>query len=368
MDLVVPIAPRGVAPYHYAWWVSVNGGAFGQASLCAIPSGTLSGTGVNVTCAIAAINLTIGSSYAFELWINDSASRSANATSPSTVSIPVSAPPAAHEPLPLQFVVDLGENLTLIANVSGGTGPLSYQWYSALSSNATACTSGTPLPGATNSAYRFAPTRSGFFCFVVKDSATTPEEANSPVADVTVNPALLAPAATPAVAVLDSGQSLTLTAAPSGGTPPYTLQWFFLSPGTSCASGTAAPGGTGHVLSIKPSSTGSYCYAVNDSTSFPHQVFSPPVLVPVNPALTAPSAPAPNPNVVDMGQPLSVKATLETTGTAPYSYEWLVSVNSGPYSKASLCVNPNGTGAITGASETCAVAPSELRAGAQYAF
>ena len=122
------------------------------------------------------------------------------------------------------------------------------------------------------------------------------------------------------------------------------------------------------MLSIKPSSTGSYCYAVNDSTSSPHQVFSPLVLVPVNPALTAPSAPALNPNVVDVGQPLSVKATLETTGTAPYSYEWLVSVNFGPYSKASLCANPNGTGAIAGASETCTVVPSELRGGTKYAF
>ena len=368
LDLVDPIAPGGVAPYHYAWRVSVNGGTFSLASLCAVPSGLLSGTGINVTCAIAPVNLTIGSTYAFELWINDSASRPANATSPSTVSIPVSAPPAAHDPLPLQSVIDLGENLTLTANVSGGTGPLSYQWYSAASSNVTACASATPISGATNSTYLFAPTKSSFYCYVVKDSATTPEVATSPVANVTVDPALVAPAATPAKVVLDSGQSLTLTATPSGGTPPYTIRWYFQSQGLSCASGTAVPGGSGPGLSVTPSGTGSYCYAVNDSTSSPHRVFSAPDLVTVNPTLSAPAAPSPSSNVLDVGQSFSVKATLPTTGTAPYAYEWLVSVNAGAFSKAMLCATPSGTGAVAGAPESCSVAPSELQGSSKYAF
>ena len=79
------------------------------------------------------------------------------------------------------------------------------------------------------------------------------------------------------------GQSIILTANPSGGNLPYSYQWY-ASLTSTCNSGSAFIG-TGSLVSVRPSTSTYYCYTVTDSTLPPNTETSSTTLVTV----TAPS-------------------------------------------------------------------------------
>src|SRR5205823_5402163 len=137
---------------------------------------------------------------------------------------------------------------------------------------------------------------------------------------VTVSPTLAAGDITPSTPSINSGQTITLSANPSGGTTPYHYQWY--SGGSSiCASDTALLGTT-QTQSVSPAVNTYYCYSVTDSStgSRAPSATSPATLVTVNPALIAglvtPSSPT-----IDNGQVILLTAN-PLYGTTPYHYQW----------------------------------------------
>ncbi|MGD1099630.1 MAG: hypothetical protein ABR888_04725 [Thermoplasmata archaeon] len=375
----------GTSPYSWQWLVSVNGGPYGPTTLCVVSSGGGASGGAPETCSISGATLTASDSYLFELKVTDSASSPEALVSSASSAVSVSSALAAGTLSPTSPSIDSGQTVTLTAGPSGGSGAYTYQWYSG--STASTCTSlGSLISGATLATYPASPTSTTYYCYVVTDSATFPESETSSSSPVVVSPALTAPAApTLSTTALDADQVLTVTATtPSSGTSTYSWQWLVevngaggFVPATQCgaaASGTEATGGILETCTIpestlSPGNAYAFELQVTDSATTPEtQSSAASSTVTVSSALTAPTAPAVSATSVSAGQALTVTGTIPSTGTPPYSWQWLISINGGAFAPATQCAVNSGTGASGGAAETCSVAVSVLTVGTTYAF
>src|SRR5207249_1507409 len=215
---------------------------------------------------------------------------------------------AAQTITPSGQTIDSGQSITLTTHTSGGTGALSYQWYSDGS-----CT--TTIAGAAAPMYQAAPTATSTYSYKVTDSAYKPASACSPPATVTVNVPLLSGSITPAIPIIDSGQSINLTSHASGGTSPLSYRWY--SDGT-CS--LAIPGATSSFYVTSPSVATTYAYSVTDSAYSPVSRCSPADTVTVSPDLAAGGI-TPFTPTIDNGQQITLAAS-PTGGTPPYSYHW----------------------------------------------
>ena len=79
---------------------------------------------------------------------------------------------------------------------------------------------------------------------------------------------------TPSNQIIDNGQSITITAAWSGGTAPYNAVWYTGPSGTTCPQESAnvlatylGITGTTNAISVSPTTTNSYCVGITDSES-----------------------------------------------------------------------------------------------------
>src|SRR5207245_6289638 len=97
--------------------------------------------------------------------------------------------------------------------------------------------------------------------YTVADASSSTQSSSTDL--VSVNPILVAGSVTPPSTAIDNGQSITLTANPSGGTGPYHYQWYS-SANSACPGTPATPTGT---LSVSPSSRPSYCYPLTASST-----------------------------------------------------------------------------------------------------
>lgn len=215
--------------------------------------------------------------------------------------------------------IDAGQTVTLTANPTGGTPAYSFQWYSA------AGCSSSPISGATSSTYSTG--TAGTYYYHVGDSSTgTPAASacSAGGATVVVNPALVANAPTclgTSVCTIDHGQSVTLTASPSGGTTPYSYQWYSAA---GCASGSIT-GATGSTYVA--SAAGTYSYEIGDAsvgTPTASACSATGVTVAVNPALVAnaPTCLGASSCTIDAGQRALNITSNPSGGTAPYAYQW----------------------------------------------
>ncbi|MGA7748939.1 MAG: hypothetical protein WCA63_02215, partial [Gallionella sp.] len=217
------------------------------------------------------------------------------------------------------------------------------------------------------------------------DNATLPETTTSlPSSTVTVSSALTAPAApTPSGTKLDVNQVLTVTGkTPTSGSPTYTWQWLISINGAaySAASQCSVNGGAGAVggatetcrivaSTLAVGDTYSFELMVTDSADSQETATSlASSMVAVSSALTSPGAPSASATALDADQALTVTGKLPSTGTPPYAWQWLISVNGGAYVDATQCLVNSGSGASVGATETCTVAGNLLTAGATYSF
>ena len=361
----------GTSTYSWQWLVS-SGGGFGDASPCGTSaSGSGASAGAAVTCTIPANTLSAGSSYSFELSATDSGSPSETVTSGASASVAVSAALSAGSVSPSSPSIDSGQSITLTANPSGGTVPYGYQWFSASGSSG-ACDAGTAL--GTAQTQSVSPSLTTYYCYRVTDSASAGESDSSGWDGVTVNSPLAAGSPTPSSVVLDYGQSTTLSAHPSGGTPPYKYQWYWASDSTgSCSSGSALSSGA-------TQRTGSeiggpaiyyYCYVVGDTPPTGGGADSAASgwdAVTVSSALVAPAAPHPSASAIDLDQPLSVSAAIPSTGSAPFQWDWKISVDGGAFGGATECTAKGGSGAAAGATVSCTIPAGALTSGHRYAF
>jgi hypothetical protein len=218
---------------------------------------------------------------------------------------------------PSTAAIDAGEAIELSTTAAtGGTPPVAYQWYAATSTSS--CTSGTVIGGATGLSYTTPALAIGtyYYCVWATDNSTpTNEVAYSNVANVSVDPALEV-TVTPSAPSIESGQTVQLTANPSGGTGADSYAWYL---GSSC-SGTVLA--TSQVYTSPAlTATTTYCVVVTDSSYLPSNASATVTVTvegPISPLTVtiAPAAPS-----IDRGQSVTLTAN-PSGGTAPYTYAW----------------------------------------------
>jgi hypothetical protein len=195
---------------------------------------------------------------------------------------------------PISVIVDVGQPVLFVSSVSGGTSPFTYQWYQDNNS----------VSGATNPTWTFVPSSpSSYAIYVVAtDSADIDPSAQSPPAQVTVNPLptiTIAPAST----ILDVGQSQLFTSTVSGGTSPYSYQWYL--------NGDLVSGATGTNWTFAPTSTGSYMVYVNVTDDVGAQAISDTANVTVRFHDVAVTNVTSSKTVVGQGYSLTINVTIE---------------------------------------------------------
>ena len=313
----------GEPPYSWTWEVSVNGGSLVDTTQCSVNSGTGASANTIETCQIVGNTLTEGDTYAFALQLQDSVPSTMQSSSSPTVTVQGLTPGAI---TPSSPVIDSGQSVTLTAHPSGGTPSYTYQWYTAASSG-TCSSSDVAISSATSNTYSASPTSDTYYCYTIKNSYSGSNSFGSPTDEVAVNGLPSAGSITPSSPVIDSGQSVTLTAHPSGGTPSYTYQWYGGTSNT-CSSDTLISSATSNTYSASPTSDTYYCYEVTDSVS--ESSYSPTDQVTANPSLITPSTLTRTNWIVDQGQ-TAVTDTLPGTlgGTGTVTYTWYFSQDGG---------------------------------------
>lgn len=210
---------------------------------------------------------------------------------------------------PANPTVDNGQSITLTAIPSGGSGTYTtYSWYQG------SCTGKPVQSGASASYATGALSATTNFCVQVTDSENEMATATTTVtvssSSLTANPIM------PSSPSIDPGQSITLQANPSGGTTPYSYQWYT---GASCTAPIA--GATGSTYLASPSSTTTYYYMVTDPSM--GTACSAGDTVTVNTSMTPPIISAPYPGM-DSGQSETISTTASFSGgSSPYTCQWL---------------------------------------------
>lgn len=183
------------------------------------------------------------------------------------ISTPGTTPSVSISPSTTQTLDD-GQSVSFTSSVSGGTTPYTYQWYSGTSST---CTSNSAISGATSSTYSASPTSTTYYCLAVTSASLL--TGYSSTTEIVVNSALSAGSVTPSNPTIKIGGSQTLTANPSGGTTPYSYQWYGGSSST-CTSDSVISGATSSTYSASPTTNTYYCYKVTDSATTPTSQYS----------------------------------------------------------------------------------------------
>lgn len=399
VNATVPVT--GTAPYAWTWLYSVNGLLFGATTPCTTKTGSGATPGQAVSCIIAPNLLTSGSSYAFELQTTDGSSVVNTVTTNTSVTMQVSAALAFLGPAtdklgglvtnPSQMDFDQENALFVNGQWTGG-----WPWYNVsllLSTNGGPFSTlypgfgGSPSTGISwgVASGALAPGSSYSFELRIWDSASRSEaRTSSPTPALVVYPTLHPPAppTTGGVTVLDQDQALSVVGhLPSNGTPPFGWTWEVslnggaFAPSAVCATNGGSGGAYGALETCSvPASTlsGGSTYAfelsATDGSAIAETAVSNASLpVSVSSALTPSSTPSPNATSLDADQVLGVASTLPTTGTAPYAWTWLVSMDGGPLT-AAPCVVASGTGGQAGVLESCSVGANLLSGGHSYSF
>jgi hypothetical protein len=287
-------ATGGTPPYTYHWY------APSSTSTCSSGTSISGATGQFYTTPA----LTVGTYY-YCVWVTDSSTPTAEVaySNVATVTV-VSALSVVVDPNAPS--IDSGQTVLLTAVPSGGTGADTYAWYAG-----DTC-SGTVL--ATTQVYTTPALTAGTtYCVAATDSSYTPATATA-TATVTVSASALTVAITPSAPSIDTGQSIQLSAEPSGGIGPYTFAWYA---GSSCSGTVLAV--TQNYTSPTLTAGATYCVKVTDSASSPSTANATvTVAVSTTPLAVAiaPSAPA-----IDQGQSVLLTAK-PSGGTGADSFAW----------------------------------------------
>ena len=220
---------------------------------------------------------------------------------------------------PASWVMDVGQSKTFTATPSGGSGSYSvYHWY----------VGGVVQAGQTNSTFSYSAVSVGSYSIAVTvtDSLGTTSAQSSATVNVNAVPTVSVSPIGPLK--MDVGQFQVFTASAVGGSGTLHYQWYVDGGvvGSNSASYSYTAAGSSHSVTCK----------VTDSASPPvTSVASNTVSVTVSPALTAPTVSA-SPITVNQGQASSLSSTVVSTGTSPYTYQWLSRApNVGSYASIS---------------------------------
>ena len=282
----------------------------------------------------------------------------------------VSVSPSALSTIDSGQVTNLG-----VVPFGGGTGPYTCYWleeppgalgYTVFDTFTTYCST------ALVSGWSGTLSAIGTWSFELQVTDATGASVTSAPSTVTVNSVLVAPTVSASLATIDQGQSSSLTSSTvSTGTSPYTYQWYQEAPGDTTFTEVGGATSTSYGFSTTGSTAeGAWSFELQviDSSGTPATVTSGVVALTVNSALTAPSTPSVSASLLDADQSLTATATLPSTGTPNYGWQWLVSVNDGGFDAATQCTTGSGSGVGGGTAEVCTIPGGTLAAGSTYAF
>lgn len=294
IGLTTTAATGGTAPITYQWYAATS------TTTCS--SGTLIGGATGPAYTTPA--LSEGTDY-YCVWATDSSTPTPQVVYSNVATITVN-PALSVRITPGAPSIDSGQTVQLTANPMGGTGTDTFVWYQGAS-----CT-GTEL--ATTRDYTTpALTANTTYCVAATDSASSPVTADAN-ATVTVSVSPLTVTITPDAPAIDSGQTVELTAQPSGGTGADTFAWYS---GATCSGTVLATTQVYTTPTLTASS--SYCVVATDSAFLPvSAVANTTVTVSTSPlsVTITPSAPT-----IDSGQTVQLTA-IPSGGTGADSYAW----------------------------------------------
>jgi hypothetical protein len=294
IGLTTTAATGGTAPITYQWYIATS------ASTCSSGTLVVGATGQSYTTP----TLSVSTDY-YCVWATDSTTPTAQvvysnvATITVNTALTVSITPSAPS-------IDSGQSIQLTAEPAGGTGADTFAWFLG------ATCSGSSL--ATTQAYTTpALLVDTTYCVNATDSAPTPTTANA-TDTVTVSSSPLAVTITPSAPNIESGQSVLLTAHPTGGSGADTFAWFL---GGTCAGAVLAT--TQAYTTANLTADRTYCVNATDSAYIPVTANATASVTVTAASLTltiTPAAPS-----IDSGQTVELTA-VPSGGTAPYTYAW----------------------------------------------
>jgi PKD repeat protein/KaiC/GvpD/RAD55 family RecA-like ATPase len=296
----------GTSPYSYQWYL--NGAPVSGA-----------------TTSVWTFSPSTAGSYIVYVVVTDSSGGNKSSAQSNTAPVTVNSAPSVSIS-PSSAVLDVGQSKLFTSSVSGGTSPYSYQWY----------LNGVLVSGATNTEWTFTPSSAGSYSVYLKVTDNVAEQATSNTAAVTVNGAPSI-SISPASVVMDVAQSQLFTSSVSGGTSPYTYQWYLNSVSVS--------GATKSSWTFTPSSRGAYNVYLEVSDTASVTVTSNTAVATVNSALSATISPSSA--ILGAGQSQLFTSSV-SGGTSPYSYQWyLNSVPASGATSAKWTFTPSSPGSNT---------------------
>ncbi|MDE1871385.1 MAG: hypothetical protein KGI06_04060 [Candidatus Micrarchaeota archaeon] len=322
---------NGTSPYKVEIAQTQPTGTDSCGSLAGASFSTTQSTNALVTYSVPGSQINTPGTYYFCATVTDnSLSPESNTSTP--VKLVVNPPLSASLNVTSSVTMDAGQTITLVATPSGGSGNYIYSWQQGSSTDCPGFAGQNP--GDSNT-FVYSPTsQSSSVCGIevnVNDGFNTVQESTG---SITINKVLSAPTVSPSPVNMDNGQTMTLSSNTQGGTGSYGLYLW----GSSCTGVSLSTVST-PALTFTPTGTGA-CTAeieVNDTGTstgvglFPLQESNTSALdsITINTVLTAPSQPTVTNTIMDQGEDTIITATLPSSGTPPYTYNWMVSTNGG---------------------------------------
>ena len=251
---------RGTPTYTTKWYS-------GPSSTCTSDT-TLLATYPGLNAYTNSITVTPGSSTYYCSVVTDSATIPSMLSSPTTL-VTVTAPPAitAVTLVPSNYIVDAGQTEVYTGTVTGGTASYTFNYYNVTGSKT--LNQYTSVPSTANTYTFTIGTSAGSFTYNLLMTDSYSMTGNSIVNTIVVHIAQTPGLLTESNTVVNAGGVSLLTAgATSGGTSPYTYNWFNAA---NCG-GTNI--GSGSTLLVNPASTTIYSFNSADSASTSNVVCS----------------------------------------------------------------------------------------------
>jgi len=238
----------GTGTASYQWFSNTTNSTTG---------GTLIAGATTATYAPTAIN-TSGNYYYYGA-VTLSGSGCGTITSSASNIVVVDDPSFSVQPLSTQTVCLNGTTTALSVTSIGGTGTMSYQWFS----NATnATTGGTAIAGATSTTYTPPSTALGtiyYYCEVSATGSGCGTAASATAAVIVVSPPTVTTQPTVTQTICDGGTATALSVAYTGGTGTPSYQWYS-NAANSTTGGTLIAGATASTYTPTGLVTGTYYY------------------------------------------------------------------------------------------------------------